>query len=72
MVLRTAHRDTNKKDSKMGHCKRTLEEGREGVEWELGFAFFRLRKWDLLYWDCDLITGNGMGSFKNGSGISLR
>ena len=23
--------------------------GREGVKWELGFAFFRLGKWDLLY-----------------------
>ncbi len=36
---------------------------------ELGFAFFGLGKRDLLHWD--LITGNGMGNFKNGNGISL-
>ena len=23
------------------------------------------------HWDWDLITGNGMGNFKNGNGISL-
>ena len=33
------------------------------------FAFFGLRKWDLLHWD--LITGNGMGNLKNRNGISL-
>ncbi len=36
-----------------------------------GFAFFGLRKWDLLHWDWDLITGNGMGNLKNRNGISL-
>ncbi len=47
-------------------------EGREGVKWELGFAFFGLGKWDLPHWDWDLITGvrNRMGNFENGNGIS--
>ncbi len=44
-------------------------EGHEGVKWELGFAFLGLGKWDLLYWDWDLITGNGMGNFKMGMGF---
>ena len=43
----------------------------KGVKWELGFAFFGLGKWDLLYWDWDLITGNRMNNLKNGNGISL-
>ncbi len=47
------------------------KEGHEGVKWELGFAYFGLGKWDLLYWYWDLITGNGMDSFKYSNGISL-
>ena len=39
---------------------RPLFAGREGVKWELGFAFFGLGKWDLLHWDWDLITGTGI------------
>ena len=36
-----------------------FDEGREGVKWELGLAYFRLGKWDWGYWDWDLATGNG-------------
>ena len=34
-----------------------LKEGREGVKWELGLAYFRLRKWDWGY--RDWAAGNG-------------
>ena len=39
-----------------------LIEGLEGVKWELGFAYFRVGKWDLLHWDWDLATGTGKKS----------
>ena len=29
-------------------CSFVFTKGREGVKWELGFAFFGLGKWDLL------------------------
>ncbi len=45
----------------------TIGEGREGVKWELGFAFFGLGKWDLLDWD--LPTGNGIKHHKMGMGV---
>ena len=30
-----------------------LWEGREGVKWELGFAFLEAGKWDFVHWDWD-------------------
>jgi hypothetical protein len=49
----------------MKYCKRCrykfkLEvtiEGPEGVNWELGVAFFALGKWDLSQWEWDCATG---------------
>lgn len=38
-------------------------EGSEWVKWELGFAFYVLGKWDLLYWGWDLTTGKGINNF---------
>ncbi len=47
-----------------------LDEGPEGVKWELGFAYFdwdlptrifSLGKWDLGHWDWDSETKNGNG-----------
>ena len=38
-------------------CRKHSEsplEGREGVKWELGFAFIEAGKWDFLHWDWDL------------------
>jgi len=33
--------------------------------------FFELGKWDLLHWDWDSITGNGMNNFENGKEILI-
>ena len=34
--------------------KPNIREGREGVKWELGFAFFlEAGKWDFVHWDWD-------------------
>jgi hypothetical protein len=30
-----------------------LQEGPEGVKWELGFAHFWVGKWDFMHWDWD-------------------
>ena len=43
-------------------------EGPEGVKWELGFAYFRTGKWDLLHWDWDLATRTGKKVVYNGMG----
>ena len=49
----------------------TLQEGPEGVKWELGLPGFALGKWGSSHWDWDLVTGNGgkMLKIKNGNGI---
>ena len=33
--------------------RRFFLEGREGVKWELGFAFLEAGKWDFVHWDWD-------------------
>jgi len=46
-------------------------EGCEGVKWELGFALFWAGKWDLLHWNWDSTTENGINNFENGKGIFI-
>ena len=41
-----------------------LNEGREGVKWELGLAIFWTGKMGFTHWDWDLATGNGMNNYK--------
>ena len=48
-----------------------IVEGREGVKWELGFAFFGVGKWDLVHWDWDSTCGNGINTYENGNGIFI-
>jgi hypothetical protein len=45
------------------YLDRYNSEGREGIKWELRFAFFGLEKWDSLRWDWDL-TMPGKGIIK--------
>ena len=46
-------------------------EGRVGVKWELEFPLFWVGKWDLLQWDWDSTSGNGMNNFGNENGIFI-
>ena len=46
----------NPKTIEMGQLtaeQQIFEEGREGVKWELGFAYFWVGKWDFMHWDWD-------------------
>ena len=47
----------------------SLEEGREGVKWELGLALLWTGKMGFTHWDWDLATGNGMNNYKMGMGF---
>ena len=50
------------------NCK-LLNEGREGVKWELGLALLWTGKMGFTHWDWDLATGNGMNNYKMGMGF---
>ena len=46
-----------------------LNEGREGVKWELGLALFWTGKMGFTHWDWDLATWNGINNYKMGIGL---
>ena len=49
-----------------------LNEGREGVKWEVGLALFWTGKMGFTHWDWGLATGNGMNNYKMGMGFLFK